>query len=263
MSHFEYRTFRSGGKAPTGLRRSLGFTLIELLIVIGIIAVLLGILLPALGRARETAKTVQCSSNLRQIGIGLRMYENDNRDHLPSPQACGDADGVTAGAFFRRGVNEPDPITPTIVETLGLPNLMYTGKYLQNSKIWICPTASQTGATSLQSQTNSYSVQLTSAISAMTSGVRARMPLDPATGLPSQLTWWYVSDNYQYPVAATNVPKTNSMIPLTITGNFLSYCQKSWMKPEAQAAIFSPSLKIVPAITAGSNVLPLSFRQWF
>jgi hypothetical protein len=40
-----------------------------------------------------------------------------------------------------------------------------------------------------------------------------------------------------------------------------SYCQKSWMKPEAQAAIFSPSLKIVPAITAGSNVLPLSFRQ--
>jgi hypothetical protein len=41
----------------------------------------------------------------------------------------------------------------------------------------------------------------------------------------------------------------------------LSYCQKSWMKPEAQAAIFSPSLKIVPAITAGSNVLPLSFRQ--
>jgi hypothetical protein len=40
-----------------------------------------------------------------------------------------------------------------------------------------------------------------------------------------------------------------------------SYCQKSWMKSEAQAAIFSPSLKIVPAITAGSNVLPLSFRQ--
>jgi hypothetical protein len=44
---------------------------------------------------------------------------------------------------------------------------------------------------------------------------------------------------------------------------FWSYCQKSWMKSEAQAAIFSPSLKIVPAITAGSNVLPLSFRQWF
>jgi hypothetical protein len=42
---------------------------------------------------------------------------------------------------------------------------------------------------------------------------------------------------------------------------YMSYCQKSWMKPEAQAAIFSPSLKIVPAITAGSNVLPLSFRQ--
>jgi hypothetical protein len=37
----------------------------------------------------------------------------------------------------------------------------------------------------------------------------------------------------------------------------------SWMKPEPQAAIFAPSLKITPATTAGSNVLPLSFRQWF
>jgi len=42
-----------------------------------------------------------------------------------------------------------------------------------------------------------------------------------------------------------------------------SYCQKSWMKPEPQAASFVPSLKITPSITAGSNVLPLSFRQWF
>ncbi len=41
------------------------------------------------------------------------------------------------------------------------------------------------------------------------------------------------------------------------------YCQMSWMSVELQAAIFVPSLKIAPATTAGSNVLPLSFRQWF
>jgi prepilin-type N-terminal cleavage/methylation domain-containing protein len=78
--------------------RKRGFTLVELLVAMAIISVLIGIIIPVIPKVRDSARRAVCQSNLRQIGIGIEGYQDDNREefprarYMPRPWLSGDED---------------------------------------------------------------------------------------------------------------------------------------------------------------------------
>src|SRR5438874_51074 len=82
-------TSRKPGEVTMSSRPRGAFTLIQLLVVVGIITVLIGLLLPALGRARRQARAVVCLSNLRELGIVFHTYVNQNKGRAPGYGAEG------------------------------------------------------------------------------------------------------------------------------------------------------------------------------
>ena len=100
------------------------FTLIELLVVIAVIAILASLLLPALSRAKQKAWAISCVSNLKQIGLGLRMFADDNEERFPES-----AVSITW--------NLTDPNSPTN----GWMQQIYS--YVRNTNVYHCPGNAQ------------------------------------------------------------------------------------------------------------------------
>ncbi len=121
-----------------------GFTLVELLVVIGIIALLISILLPALNAARQQAQTVQCASNLKQTFMAFQLYAMDSKGLIPPNQA---SPGPTLPKLSPAVGNVFPYWTNFLCPAMPLNNWITVKNYIANGAVLTCPSQQFPGGT--------------------------------------------------------------------------------------------------------------------
>ncbi|MEO0483566.1 MAG: type II secretion system protein [Planctomycetota bacterium] len=132
-----------GSQGPCAGRRREGFTLIDILVAIAVVSVLVGLMLPSLTAVRETARRVTCSSNLRQLGLGVQLYANNHSDRIPTFASSKSSMSIRGGTFdpladvVRLRHDADDPATPD--EWTGLGRL-FEERILDAATVAYCPS---------------------------------------------------------------------------------------------------------------------------
>ncbi len=114
------------------------FTLIELLVVIAIIAILAAMLLPALAAAKRKAQKINCTNNIKQVGIAFRIWEGDNNDRYPQAVSY-TAGGANEYCAHYNTAAPQTPITPKIKSACGMVFMLMSNE-LSTAKILFCPS---------------------------------------------------------------------------------------------------------------------------
>jgi len=199
----------AGFNANASFRQAFAFTLMELLVVISIIAILASLLLPVLSAAKKRAGQAQCINNLKQLGLGMQMYIDDNRDTFPGMASQHSGFQASDWIYWRTNTAYPQVDKSPIVSTLSS----------SDPKLFHCPLDTDNSARMAQADAVNgpylYSYSLTSYETTTTVDANGNSH-DINPGMSSNFA---NGENLPFTLAAVRNPDTKIMLAEEVASN--------------------------------------------